>query len=47
MRRALTPWLFGGLLALTAPAWAQSVPPAGEEGARTQGTTGTTDDRDP
>ena len=42
MRRALTPWLFGGLLALTAPAWAQSVPPAGEE-ARTQGTTGTTD----
>ncbi|MDQ5841130.1 MAG: transporter, partial [Chloroflexota bacterium] len=42
MRRTLTPWLFGGLLALTAPAWAQSVPPAGE-GTRTQGTTGTTD----
>jgi outer membrane protein OmpA-like peptidoglycan-associated protein len=42
MRRALTPWLFGGLLALTAPAWAQSVPPAGEEGTRTQGTTDTT-----
>jgi outer membrane protein OmpA-like peptidoglycan-associated protein len=42
MRRALTPWLFGGLLALTAPAWAQSVPPAGE-GASAQGTTGTTD----
>jgi outer membrane protein OmpA-like peptidoglycan-associated protein len=41
MRRTLTPWLFGGLLALTAPAWAQSVPPAGE-GTRTQGTTGTT-----
>src|SRR5688572_11682229 len=42
MRRTLTPWLVGGLLALTAPAWAQSVPPAGEE-PRTQGTTGTTD----
>jgi len=42
MRRTLTPWLVGGLLALTAPAWAQSVPPAGE-GTRAQGTTGTTD----
>src|SRR5687768_10047654 len=44
MRRTLTPWLLGGLLALSAPAWAQSVPPAGEEGTRTQdtGTTGTT-----
>jgi outer membrane protein OmpA-like peptidoglycan-associated protein len=41
MRRTLTPWLFGGLLALAVPAWAQSVPPAGEE-TRTQGTTGTT-----
>jgi outer membrane protein OmpA-like peptidoglycan-associated protein len=41
MRRTLTPWLLGGLLALTAPAWAQSVPPAGE-GTRTQGTTDTT-----
>jgi outer membrane protein OmpA-like peptidoglycan-associated protein len=41
MIRTLTPWLFGGLLALAAPAWAQSVPPAGED-TRTQGTTGTT-----
>jgi outer membrane protein OmpA-like peptidoglycan-associated protein len=43
MRRTLTPWLFGGLLALAAPAWAQSVPPAGED-TRTQETTITTDD---
>ena len=41
MRRTLTPWLLGGLLALAAPAWAQSVPPAGED-TRT-GTTGTTE----
>ena len=38
MRRTLTPWLLGGLLALAAPGWAQSVPPAGET-AGTQGTT--------
>jgi outer membrane protein OmpA-like peptidoglycan-associated protein len=37
MRRTSTPWLLGGLLALAAPGWAQSVPPAGESG--TQGTT--------
>jgi outer membrane protein OmpA-like peptidoglycan-associated protein len=37
MRRTWTPWLLGALLALAAPAWAQSVPPAGEE--RTTGTT--------
>src|SRR5687768_17329645 len=43
MKRTLTPWLLGGLLALSAPAWAQSVPPAGEEGTRVQGTTGTTE----
>ena len=42
MRRTLTPWLLGGLLALSAPAWAQSVPPAGEEGTRTQDTGTTT-----
>jgi len=33
MRRTMTTWLLGGLLALTAPAWAQT-PPAGEEGTR-------------
>ena len=32
MRRTMTTWLLGGLLALTAPAWAQT-PPAGEENA--------------
>jgi outer membrane protein OmpA-like peptidoglycan-associated protein len=45
MRRTLTPWLLGGLLALSAPAWAQSVPPAGE-GTGTQGTTVVTQDDD-
>ena len=43
MRRTLTPWRLGGLLALSAPAWAQSVPPAGE-GTGTQGTTVVTQD---
>lgn len=41
MRRTWTPWLLGALLALAAPTWAQSVPPAGEEGT-TSTTTMTT-----
>ena len=40
MRRPLTTWLLGGVLALSATAWAQA-PPAGEE-AQTQTTTTTT-----
>jgi outer membrane protein OmpA-like peptidoglycan-associated protein len=42
MRRSLTTWMLGGLLALTSTSWAQAVPPAGE--ATTQTTTTMSDD---
>src|SRR4029079_7886753 len=31
MRRPLTTWMLGGLLALAGTSWAQGVPPAGED----------------
>src|SRR4051794_12425190 len=40
MRRSLTTWMLGGLIALAGTSWAQGVPPAGEE--RNRGTSGTT-----
>ena len=40
MRRPLTTWMLGGLLALAGTSWAQSVPAAGEE--RNRGTRGDT-----
>src|SRR5678815_4928791 len=40
MRRPLTTWMLGGLLALAGTSWAQGVPPAGE--ARNRGTSGDT-----
>src|SRR5437764_11672806 len=42
MRRPLTTWMLGGLLALAGTSWAQGVPPAGEERNRTSGSTQTT-----
>lgn len=42
MTRTWTPWLLGAVMALAAPAWAQSVPPAGEESTGTTTTTTTT-----
>ena len=40
MRRPLTTWMLGGLLALAGTSWAQGVPPAGED--RNRGTSGDT-----
>ena len=37
MRRPLTTWMLGGLLAFASASWAQGVPPAGEERNRTTG----------
>ena len=42
MRRPLTTWILGGLLAFASASWAQGVPPAGEERNRTTGSTTTT-----
>src|SRR5450432_3997047 len=46
MRRPLTTWMLGGLLALAGTSWAQGVAPAGEEkkstSAQSSGTTTTT-----
>jgi len=40
MRRPLTTWMLGGLLALAGTSWAQGVPPAGED--KNRGTSGDT-----
>src|SRR5260370_28252976 len=40
MRRPMTTWMLGGLLAVAGTSWAQGVPPAGEE--RNRGTSGDT-----